>query len=357
MGGILVTAALIVRDEAANLEACFEAAAPLVDEFVVADTGSVDGTPELARELGARVIRIEWRDDFAWARNQVLPLATGTWTLILDGDDRLHGASDVRRHLETNPDVDLFALLVESECLDGAGELVAVERLWQTRLLRTAAAIRFRHRVHTIPFAPGCREGRAPGRIEHLGYRTPAARAGRVERVRRMLDLMDPADPHRLYHEIRWAASAGRHGQVVEACTRFEKLVGPLPTDAVTSLSTALLVLAQPADALQVAASGLLREPGAIDLQHAAMAAAGMGFLGTAQQIRETSDFDGFCTTLGQSPAVARALVELGVVRPEILQSSLVRAETNSTRPGRGAPPPTCSSTSALDPGDDRCRP
>ncbi len=80
---------MIVRNEARYLARCLASVEGLVDERVVVDTGSTDGTQNLARELGARVIEVEWRADFAKARNEALEQARGEWILALDADETL----------------------------------------------------------------------------------------------------------------------------------------------------------------------------------------------------------------------------------------------------------------------------
>ena len=86
---MLLTAALIVRDEAEHLDACLVSLRDVVDEIVVVDTGSVDATPDLARAHGARVEHHAWADDFAAARNRSLDLARGEWILYVDADERV----------------------------------------------------------------------------------------------------------------------------------------------------------------------------------------------------------------------------------------------------------------------------
>lgn len=85
----LLSLVMIVRDESAMLPACLAHHAPLFDEMVVVDTGSHDGTPELARAGGARVVHHVWADDFAAARNAAIAAATGDRLLLLDADERL----------------------------------------------------------------------------------------------------------------------------------------------------------------------------------------------------------------------------------------------------------------------------
>ena len=58
---MLVSAALIDRDEEKFLEACLASLAGLDDEIVVVDTGSADRSRDIARDAGAFVIE----DDFA----------------------------------------------------------------------------------------------------------------------------------------------------------------------------------------------------------------------------------------------------------------------------------------------------
>ncbi len=86
---------MIVKNERANLERCLVSVADLVDEQIVVDTGSTDGTQDVARRFGATLVQSSWNRDFAAARNISLAHATGRWTLVLDADEWLEPPAKV----------------------------------------------------------------------------------------------------------------------------------------------------------------------------------------------------------------------------------------------------------------------
>lgn len=79
----------IVKNEVPRLADCLDSVREVADELIVLDTGSTDGTPELAAQLGAQVFHFAWCDDFAVARNESLRYAHGQWILVLDADETL----------------------------------------------------------------------------------------------------------------------------------------------------------------------------------------------------------------------------------------------------------------------------
>ncbi len=81
--------AMIVKNAAGTLRDCIQSVAGLVDQIVIADTGSNDGSPQLARNFGAEVFDSPWQDDFSQARNAALKALTTDWVLVLDDDEEL----------------------------------------------------------------------------------------------------------------------------------------------------------------------------------------------------------------------------------------------------------------------------
>lgn len=96
----LLGLAMIVRDGGQFLDCLLATARNEVDEMVIVDTGSRDGSREVALSHGARVYDFPWCDDFAAARNASLAACRTPWVLCLDADERL-APDDWRRLRET----------------------------------------------------------------------------------------------------------------------------------------------------------------------------------------------------------------------------------------------------------------
>lgn len=160
---MLLSAALIARDEERFLGACLRSVQGLVDEVVVVDTGSTDRTEEIARAEGARVYRRPWADDFSAARNYALDLAAGEWILYIDADERVRpdSAAGVRQLLRDPAYVGHRVLLHPR--LGDSG-------YWELRLFRNEPEIRFRGIIHeNIWPAIAARRAASGGRIGQTG--------------------------------------------------------------------------------------------------------------------------------------------------------------------------------------------
>jgi len=105
---------MIVRDDASTLEACLQSVRPHVDELVIVDTGSVDGSVAIEQRyadvwelyLGCNDPDTGLIVDFADARNRSYELATGDWVLWVDGDDVLVDGENLRRLCDAAPHED-----------------------------------------------------------------------------------------------------------------------------------------------------------------------------------------------------------------------------------------------------------
>ena len=82
-----LSAVLITRNAASVLEACLDSLA-FADEILVVDSSSTDGTVDLARRKGARVVQKEWLG-FGLQKQFAIEQASHDWVLCLDADERV----------------------------------------------------------------------------------------------------------------------------------------------------------------------------------------------------------------------------------------------------------------------------
>lgn len=177
-----VSLCMIVRDEEATLARCLASIAPSVSEIVVVDTGSADGTRDVAKAFGALVVCAPWRNDFAAARNVALAFATMPWILALDADEEWAPAGNedggaLRRFLAERAEREGklgYNALIESDI--GAEPSVHFATDAACRLFRNDPRIRYRGALHEetataiLRLAPDGIGDAGELRIRHYGY-------------------------------------------------------------------------------------------------------------------------------------------------------------------------------------------
>ena len=82
-----ISAVLITKNAAHQLADCLASVA-FCDEIIVVDSGSDDGTAEIAERHGARVIQAEWRG-FGPQKQFAVEQASHDWVLCIDADERV----------------------------------------------------------------------------------------------------------------------------------------------------------------------------------------------------------------------------------------------------------------------------
>ncbi|MEW6303166.1 MAG: glycosyltransferase family 2 protein [Verrucomicrobiota bacterium] len=85
-----ISALINTRNEAANLAECLDLVA-WADEVVVADQASTDGTRDIAKTKGARLVDMPWSPvgNVEIIRNTAIAQCEGDWVLIVDADERV----------------------------------------------------------------------------------------------------------------------------------------------------------------------------------------------------------------------------------------------------------------------------
>ncbi len=93
---------MIVKNEKEVIRRCLESVKPLIDSWVIVDTGSTDGTQEIIKEfmkdIPGELFERPWKN-FAHNRNEALSLARdrADYLLFIDADDKFDIAKDFTR--------------------------------------------------------------------------------------------------------------------------------------------------------------------------------------------------------------------------------------------------------------------
>jgi glycosyltransferase involved in cell wall biosynthesis len=166
-------------DNARTLEACLASLA-FCDERVVLDSGSTDGSREIAERHGARVF-IEPFKGYGPQKQSALDKATHDWVLLLDADEEMtaSGRALIERELQA-PRADGYRL-ARREWLFWRWPHRWTRPTWQLRLFRRSAGAMNAVPVHAAPEVRGrVRDLRAE--FLHHGEPDLAVRVDKVNR-------------------------------------------------------------------------------------------------------------------------------------------------------------------------------
>lgn len=190
---------MIVKNEAENLPHLLEPLQDKFDQIAIVDTGSDDGTPDIARKYGAEVYFFPWINDFSAARNASISHARCDWCFWLDGDDRMapEEVDLIRKIIVRYPKKDAaFFCRLRSYGSSWTGD----QNLMQIRLFPNLPGIAFEGAVHERVgdsiLQLGIRLEHCPVEIVHTGYVDPSVMPAKFERNLELMNRMLEQNPN-----------------------------------------------------------------------------------------------------------------------------------------------------------------
>jgi tetratricopeptide (TPR) repeat protein len=140
-----ISLCMMVKNEEKFLSQCLDSVRNYVDEIIIVDTGSTDGTVEIAEKYTDKIYLHPWEEDFSKHRNQSISYATGNWIFILDADEVLSPESG-NAVLEAIKDesIDSIYATVKNSFDKSRGEAVHNS----IRIFRNNGIIHYEGRVH-----------------------------------------------------------------------------------------------------------------------------------------------------------------------------------------------------------------
>ena len=153
---IKLTISLLVSNQIGTIRKCMESLKPILEavpsELIVVDTvgpENSDGSLDIAGEYADQVVRFEWCDDFAAARNAGLSRAKGEWFLYVDDDEWFEDPTEIIEFLNSG-ECDRYGTTQYAIRSYDDESLTTYATGWVTRLIRRTPESRFIHAVHEI---------------------------------------------------------------------------------------------------------------------------------------------------------------------------------------------------------------
>lgn len=140
-----ISVCMIVKDEEKFLSKCLDSVKDYVDEIVIVDTGSTDGTVDIAKKYTDKIYFHTWEGNFSKHRNQARNYASKDWIFQIDADEELApGCGKIVREAVEDDSIDSIYVTIKSAFDNSRGE--AVHNF--IRIFRNNGKIHYEGRVH-----------------------------------------------------------------------------------------------------------------------------------------------------------------------------------------------------------------
>lgn len=170
----MLTIGMPVSNQIDTIDRCLSHIKPLLDELdselLIIDTGSTDGTIDICKKYGARIIEFPWCNDMSAARNQGIYHARGEWYMSLDDDEWFEDVSEIVSFFQSGEyqNYDIAAYVQRNYSYQD--EQVYTD-IFALRMARITPEIHFEGRIHdALSFPEGCRGYQFHSYVHHYGF-------------------------------------------------------------------------------------------------------------------------------------------------------------------------------------------
>ncbi len=120
---ITISLCMIVKNEEKILDRCLSCVADLMDEIIIVDTGSDDGTKEIAAGYTDKIYDFTWVHDFSAARNYAFSKASKEYIYSVDADELLDEINRKRFRIlkqELLPEIEIVQMYYTNQLKHGS---------------------------------------------------------------------------------------------------------------------------------------------------------------------------------------------------------------------------------------------
>lgn len=192
-----LTISILASNRKDTLPKCLESLRPLLEqvssELIITDTGCDEDLLAYIRQYTDRIVKFQWCNDFAVARNVGLNMARGQWFMYIDDDEWFEDVSELVDFFNGDEEKDYVAAnyLVRNYRTfagDTYNESVA------GRVFRIKPGIQFMGKVHEYIYYDSGKEKQLFSFVHHYGYAFVDEKKKRLHCERNMSLLKEEID-------------------------------------------------------------------------------------------------------------------------------------------------------------------
>jgi len=219
---------MMVKDEEKNLRRCLDSLLPLLEkpyiELIIIDTGSTDGTVDIAGKYTKKVFHHPWNNNFSEMRNISISYASGEWIFTLDADEELTNAHELIQMIEANSLEKYNSVQLHMHDFTKRHDLTTYVSYNLYRLYRNANGFKFSGAVHNQPaIRPPIYYSKII--LNHYGYQFDDKELleKKFKRTAGILIQELEKQPGNIYYRYQLANSYYIHGDLKEALEEVRK--------------------------------------------------------------------------------------------------------------------------------------
>jgi len=212
---VTISLCMIVRDEERVLGRCLDSVKDIVDEIIIVDTGSLDGTKQIASKYTDKVFDFKWIDDFSAARNFSFSKATKDCVFWLDADDIITQDNKVRlTYLKQNLPQDIAIVMLG---YDLGGNFFSTRE----RIFRRDSVPVWVDPVHEFVSANGKTLLAKDTFVTHSPIYKPSKKNRNIKIYQKIIKEKQQLSPRGKYYYARELKDNGRYKQAIKYFNLF----------------------------------------------------------------------------------------------------------------------------------------
>lgn len=190
----LLTLGMPVSNQIGTIDRCLSHVKPLLDnldaELLIVNTGSTDGTLDVCRAYGARIIEFPWCNNMSAARNQGIYHAKGEWYMSLDDDEWFEDVDDILNFFQSGNYKNFDIAAYTQRNYTYSDEQIYTDT-FALRMAKITPELHFEGRIHdALTFPDKSRGCQLSSYVHHYGFVADCTERKKEKYIRNVTGLL-----------------------------------------------------------------------------------------------------------------------------------------------------------------------